>query len=239
MSRSSRRPRKATGRTQDDRVLSRAASLGIAFAAAGLGAGIGWGAGVAMTDDEPPTLPTSDRGRAAVAELRDDRVFVTAESRDLVSAEQEARLETAAAQADPAVHVVVGKMAHVAGLGSLHPTVEALAHDVGRPGVYVVWQEPTSGVVWDHGLSIGYGEVDGDFVGDPTTHLLTMIEQVDGAEVGPDYRSTPDIGVAGGVTYGILGGLVAGLAVMPLALVVASLVRARLRQSESRRSRNS
>lgn len=223
MSRPSRSSQRSTA--DDDRpVLSRSVTLGLAVAAAALGGAAGWGVATLASDDDAPTLAGSDRGRAAAAALREDRVFVTDEGRRMVSVEQEARLEAAAAAADPAVHVVVGQMADVAGMPSLHPMVEALAHDVDRPGVYVVWQAPTRGVVWDHGLST-QGEVDKDFVGDPTTHLLETIAQVDGLEVGPDHRGTPDVGAGWGIAYGIMGGLAVGLLVMPTAVVVSKLLR--------------
>lgn len=185
------------------------AALGALLAATGAGL-LGWGLAQSVVTPEPLDLPDSDRAREATETFTREHVFVTDDGRALVSVAQEAELEAAAAVADPAVYVIVGDMSHVAGLRGAHPAMEAIAHQKAGRAVYLVWEAPTRGIVWDQGLYVS-DAVEQSFTGDPTKHLLEMIEQVD---TSADIRvrdASPEYGRSGGVALGIFGGLSAGL----------------------------
>ncbi|MDT0201923.1 hypothetical protein [Nocardioides sp. AE5] len=152
----------------------------------------------------PPALPDSDRMHEVIDAFETRHVHVLDDGRSMVSEEQQAQLEEAAAKATWPTYVIVGQFSYDAGLPSLHLTASTLGWEREERAIYIIWQGPDSGLVWGHGLREDLDTP--SFTGDVTTHVLAMLAELEENGSEPWDRK-PDGGLGWGVFLGIVIGL--------------------------------
>lgn len=158
-----------------------------------------------------------DRVRAAIDELREDRVHVPPDGRSMLDEAGEQRLESALLDADPAVYVVVWAETTDAGYDTAHDVVDQLALSVDRDGVFVVWEGPGRGRVGTlDGTAPGYLV----FEGTPEARVVELLADIDGEVVEPTARED-----TGDVVAGALAGAFGGAGAYGLLMTVVGVVR--------------
>ncbi|WP_193611522.1 hypothetical protein [Nocardioides lijunqiniae] len=171
----------------------------------------------AETDPIAAVEPPGDRVKAAIEELRVDRVHVPEDGRGMLDEAGERRLEALLADADPAVYVVVWAETNQAGYGSPYDVVDQLGAAIDPRAVMVVWEGPGRG---DVGTLDGYVPAIMAFEGEPEARITELVEQLRGQTVEPrDEEPTGEV-IAGG-----LAGSMGGAAAYGLLMLVVGLVR--------------
>lgn len=170
------------------------------------------------TDPAAVVAPPGDRVRAAIKELRVDRVHVNPDGRDMLDEAGEARLEAVLADSDPSLYVVVWAETDQAGYSGTRQAIQQLATGVDPDGVFAIWQGPGSG---DVDVLDGYVYTYLDLEGDAEARLTELAASVQGEEV-EDLGEGPREVVAGAVI-----GAMGGLAAYGVLMLVVGLVRLR------------
>ncbi|NED96683.1 hypothetical protein G1H11_15340 [Phytoactinopolyspora alkaliphila] len=186
----------------------------------------GAGAWALTTPGVPDPIPVGDRVQAAVEGLRDSHVYIEPAVDELLTAEERAQVDAAAAASDPGVYVVVWRPSAQAGYYLEGEALAQIGAELGRPGLYLRLDaneidSREVGIEGDY-LSIP-SRLDGD--GDepaasPAETLLSVISDNDGREYREADTSGSDYwgGTGGTIAAASLLGVLAG---MGLALVMA------------------
>lgn len=210
----------------------RIVGLLITLVCAVAGGAVAWSLASPAVAPEPPL---TERARAAAAGLGDDgHVYVDPSADGVFTAEDVARLDTAAAASDPEVFLVVWPSSDQAGYGSRADVLRQIGDTTGRPGMYVevspgedVYSADV-GITGDH-LSV-YGALGEEWTSaGETARLLEAIDENDGREyrVGEDTGSHYWGGTGGTITAGLLIGLLCGVGAGLLGLAGWALARRR------------
>ncbi|MCD4525892.1 hypothetical protein [Nocardioides sp. cx-173] len=178
----------------------------------GMGAAV-WPA-VSMETSKHQTIdPPGDRVRAAIEELRVDRVHVPPDGRSMLDEAAEERVEELIADADPAIYVIVWAETSDAGYGSPYDVVDQVGAAIDPRAVIVVWEGPGRG---DVDVFEGYVYSSMEFEGEPEARIRELVEELDGDSVEP-----PEGEDAGDIIAGVLlGSMTAGTAYGLLMMVV-------------------
>lgn len=196
--------------------------------AAGGGAVAWWLA----TPEVTPERPVTERARAAAEVLGDGQVYVDPAAAGTFTDADLARLDAAAAAADPQVFLVVWPASREAGYGPASDAMHEIGDLTGRPGLYVQVDPGVELDATDVGIEAEYFSTYGGMDDEAPTGVaavLDLIDENDGREyeVGEDtsspYWGGPGTMIAGGLTIGVLSGVCAGL----LGLAARAVVRQR------------
>lgn len=204
----------------------RIVGLPITQVCAGAGGAVAWWL---ASPGVTPELPLTERARAAAAGLGDDgHVYVDPSASGAFSADELARLDEAAAAADPQVFVVVWPDSDQAGYGSRSDVLAQIGDATGRPGLYVEVSPGADLYTADVGIEGEYVS-SYDASGPGVAGLLELINENDGRDytVGEDTGSHYWGGTAGIITAGLLIGGFSGLGAGLLGLTGWALVRRR------------
>lgn len=160
-----------------------------------------------------------DRVLAAIDELREDRVHVPPDGRSMLDEAGEQRLESALADADPPVYVVVWASTNDAGYRTASGVVDQLAVAIDRDAVFVVWEGAGQGSV---GVLEGYAPGSLAFEGSPEARVRELLDEIDGEPIEPRQRED-----TGDVVAGSLVGALGGAGAYGLLMTVVGVVRVR------------
>jgi hypothetical protein len=190
----------------------------------GLAASVLLGAGAAVvpavsmeTSRIEAVDPPGDRVRAAIDELRVDRVHVPPDGRSMLDEAAEKRVEALVADAEPAIYVIVWSETSDGGYGSPYVVVDQVGAAIDPHAVIVVWEGPGRG---DVDVLDGYLYSSMEFEGDPEARLGELVEELDGRSVEP----LEDEGPGDLVAAALLGAMAAGTA-YGLLMTLVGLVR--------------
>ncbi|MCD4535191.1 hypothetical protein LRP67_13945 [Nocardioides sp. cx-169] len=188
-----------------------------------LGAGAAVGPAVSMETSKLQMIdPPGDRVRAAIEELRIDRVHVPPDGRSMLDEAAERRVEALVADADPEIYVIVWSESDEAGYGSYHDVVDQVGAAIDPRAVIVVWEGPGRG---DVDVLDGYLYSSMEFEGEPEARIRELVEELDGESVEPpEGEDTGDI-VAGVLLGSMAAGTAYGLLMMVVGFVRLSLGR--------------
>lgn len=180
---------------------------------AGLVASLLLGAGAATlpvlaleTDPQHVVPRPGDRVRAAIEELRVDRVHVPPDGRSMLDETGEARLEKIVADSEPAVYVVVWAATREAGHSSPGEVVDEIGAAIDPRAVVVVWEGPGRGNV---GALDGYVSSSMRFEGDPAARVAELVDELQGQVIEPIDGQETTSDLVGGALVGALGALCA------------------------------
>lgn len=172
------------------------------------------------TDRGDDVAAPGDRVRAAIEELREDRVHVPGDGRAMLDEAGERRLESLLADSDPAVYVVVWSETHEAGYYSAGDVVDQLGKAIDPGAVMVVWEGPGRG---DVGALDGYVSSSSmSFEGDPEARITELVEELQGEEIEPLYSED-----TGDVVAGAIAGAVGGVGAYGVLMTVVGCYRLR------------
>lgn len=196
----------------------------------------GWAGWAVATNDVPDALPVGDRVQAAVEGLRDSHVYVAPDSADLLTGNDLARIEAAAAAARPETFVIVWEATSESGFYLETEGLRQIGAELGRPGYYV---------------GIGRGGVSSDDVGIDGDHvyardfatdeqvtqpavaakLAEVIADSDGREYSEASTTQSAYwgGPLGAVAAGVFVGAVAGAVLTAVVVAVWFVARSRIR----------
>lgn len=186
-----------------------------------LGAGAALWPALTLETEQQLEAP-GDRVRAAIDELRVDRVHVPPDGRGMLDEPGERRLERLVAESEPAVYVIVWAATRDAGYGSPYDVVDQVGAAIDPQAVVVVWEGPGRGDV---------DVLDGDFYssmpfeGEPEARIAELVDELQGETIEPLEGEGADDLVAGA----LLGSMAAGGA-YGLLMTVVGFVRLSLRR---------
>jgi hypothetical protein len=217
--------------------MNRLTGAALSIVAAALAGWIGWSV---ATDDVPDPLPVGDRVQAAVEGLRHSHVYVAPESADLLTPEDRARLDAAAAAARPETFVIVWESTSEGGFYLPSEGLDQVGAELGRPGYYVS--------VGRGGVSSEDIGIDGDYISasgldddQQRTAASTAAQVADiiAASDGRDYSKTGSTttgseywgGPVGTAAAGLLFGALGGAVLAGVLVIFWFIVRLRVRKS--------
>ncbi|MET1037398.1 MAG: hypothetical protein ABW075_03935 [Aeromicrobium sp.] len=198
----------------------------------------GWAGWSVATGDVPDPLPVGDRVDAVVEALRASNVYVDPDSADLLTDEDLARIDAAAAASSPEAFVVVWEYTSEGGFYLENEGLRQIGAELGRPGLYVS--------IGRSGISSQDVGIDGDYVsaqyfdeGEEITpesvaaKISALLAENDGREfseetsTGSAYWGGPFGTLAAGVLIGVMAGLGLAIVVVALWFIVRSRLRSR------------
>jgi hypothetical protein len=198
----------------------------------------GWAGWSVATGDVPDELPVGDRVQAAVEAFRESNVYVAPDSADLLSDEDVARIDAAAAASTPETFVVVWEYTSEGGFYLEREGLVQIGEALGRPGYYVAVgrngvTSDDIGIDGDHAYADDFGEGEEITQESVAAKITTIIEESDGREFSAAdtsdsaYWGGPFGTVAAGALFGVFGGLGLALVLVIAWFIVRSLVRSR------------
>ena len=196
----------------------------------------GWAGRAVATNDVPDALPVGDRVQAAVDGLRDSHVYVAPDSADLLTGDDLARVEAAAAAARPETFVIVWEATSESGFYLETEGLRQVGAELGRPGYYVgIGRGGVSsddvGIDGDYVAARGFAEGEEVTQQSVTTRLTEIIADSDGREFSEASTTGSAAwgGTAGTIAAGIVGGVLAGAALTALVVAAWFIARGRVR----------
>lgn len=200
----------------------------------------GWAGWVVATNDVPDALPVGDRVQAAVEALRESNIYIAPDSADLLSGDDLARLEKAAAASSPETFVMVWESSSEGGFYLDSEGVRQVGAELGRPGYYVsIGRDGVGGSVSsdDVGIDGDYVNADGFAEGEAVTQqsVAARLTEIIAESNGREFSEASTTGSAywggtgGTIAAGILMGAVAGAPLTAIVVVAWFIVRSRTR----------